>query len=158
MSTRYDMAEDSIVARLLDVDADGVASPFRSASVQTYGAQMTDSELLDTIENMVRTAPAALVYYASSEFAGTGVLDELATFHVVVVASGTSRVSGLRSRTGVYALAEWARSQLHDYRDDAGDIMNPLQIVRQRHLVEPGRAPTAAALILVFETRIDRSA
>jgi hypothetical protein len=157
MSTRYEQTEDAIRTRLLDDVDDQHPSPFKAPAVVTYGSQMTDAEILTEIENLRKAAPAALVLWAGSDFTGTGVLDEQAEFHVVVVANTTSKTAALRGDTGVYSLVDWARERLHNWRDDAGGAQNPLNLVRVQRLGEPGRPPTAAAMALVFRTQIDRS-
>lgn len=159
MSTLYELGEDAIKDRLLAQDDQGNESPFKSASVLTYGSQMTDADLIGEIEKVKQNAPACLVFYSDSDFAGTYSLEEEARFHVIIVASGTSKLNVLRSaKGGVYLLADWVRSRLHNWRDDEqGRVSNPLRIVNQMRIVEPGRAATAASLRMVFVTQITRS-
>jgi hypothetical protein len=125
--------------------------------VVNYGSQMTDAEILDEIEKLRNVAPSAMVFYSGSQFSGTSVLDEVAEFAVIVIASGVSKVGALRADNGVYGLVEWAQRRLHNYRDDAGAIQNPLRIVRQSRLGEMGRPVTAAAIMLAFTTAMDRT-
>lgn len=159
MSTRYDRAEDAIKARLLTDDAAGNPSPFREDRILTYGAQLTDAELIEEVENLQRQAPAAIVYLLGGSFElDGGVCDERAQFAVIVIGASTSKTAALRSEVGVYALLDFARKQLHQYRDSGGELLNELELASTRRITQPDRPATVAAMMLVVETRIDHDA
>jgi len=152
MASTYGTIEAAIASAI----EDGEDNPF--TTILAHGSQLSNPQLAEEIDKLAsgNTAPAVMVMWRGSEedpgHAGQRV--EMAQFWLVCVAAGRTAEAVLRgddASTGVYELAEWLVTTLHNV--DVDGVPNRLRL--RRSMPVPREWPiTVAAWVVVLETQI----